>query len=243
MKKQDFVFVIGVAVLLLPFFAFEPVLRWYHSFNAAHRMAMSFLKFAFLSTLGEMIGLRISAGVYCRKGFGILPRMLVWGILGMGINMAMIIFSNGTPVFLQYLGMSEAPAVFHASGLSWFKVLVAFAVSVSMNTIFAPVFMTLHKITDTHILATGGTLAGFFTPIPMRKIMTGLNWGVLWGFVFKKTIPFFWFPAHTLTFLLPGNMRVLCAALLGVVLGILLAVAARKGEIPAKSRSSLKPVR
>ena len=139
--------------------------------------------------------------------------------------------------------MSEAPAVFHASGLSWFKVLVAFAVSVSMNTIFAPVFMTLHKITDTHILATGGTLAGFFTPIPMRKIMTGLNWGVLWGFVFKKTIPFFWFPAHTLTFLLPGNMRVLCAALLGVVLGILLAVAARKGEIPAKSRSSLKPVR
>ncbi len=116
MKKQDFVFVIGVAVLLLPFFAFEPVLRWYHSFNAAHGMAMSFLKFAFLSTLGEMIGLRISAGVYCRKGFGILPRMLVWGILGMGINMAMIIFSNGTPVFLQYLGMSEAPAVFHASG-------------------------------------------------------------------------------------------------------------------------------
>ena len=243
MKKQDFVFVIGVAVLLLPFFAFEPVLRWYHSFNAAHGMAMSFLKFAFLPTLGEMIGLRISAGVYCRKGFGILPRMLVWGILGMGINMAMIIFSNGTPVFLQYLGMSEAPAVFHASGLSWFKVLVAFAVSVSMNTIFAPVFMTLHKITDTHILATGGTLAGFFTPIPMRKIMTGLNWGVLWGFVFKKTIPFFWFPAHTLTFLLPGNMRVLCAALLGVVLGIHLAVAARKGEIPAKSRSSLKPVR
>ena len=58
MKKQDFVFVIGVAVLLLPFFAFEPVLRWYHSFNAAHGMAMSFLKFAFLSTLGEMIGLR-----------------------------------------------------------------------------------------------------------------------------------------------------------------------------------------
>ena len=34
------------------------------------------------------------------------------GILGMGINMAMVIFSNGTPAFLQYLGMQEAPAVF-----------------------------------------------------------------------------------------------------------------------------------
>ena len=64
-------------------------------------MIMSFLKFAILSTLGEMIGLRISAGVYCRKGFGVLPRMFVWGILGMGINMAMVIFSNGTPAFLH----------------------------------------------------------------------------------------------------------------------------------------------
>ena len=35
-------------------------------------------------------------------------------------------------------------------------------------------------------------------------------------------------PAHTITFLLPEEARVLFAALLGVVLGILLAVAARK---------------
>lgn len=230
MKKQDLYFILGVVVLLLPFFVCSPVYEWYHSFNAEHGMIMSFLKFAILSTLGEVIGLRISAGVYSRKGFGILPRMLVWGVLGMGINMAMIIFSNGTPAFLQYLGMSDATAVFHASELSWQKVLVAFAISVSMNSIFAPVFMTLHKVTDTHILTTGGTLKGFLTPIPMKKIIAELNWGVLWGFVFKKTIPLFWFPAHTITFLLPGNMRVLFAALLGVVLGVLLAVAARKGE-------------
>ncbi len=230
MKKQDFIFLIGVAVLLLPFFICPPVTAWYHSFNATHGMVMSFLKFAILSTLGEMIGLRIASGVYNRKGFGILPRMLVWGVLGMGINVAMIIFSNGTPVLLQYLGMADAPALFQSSALTWRKVLVAFAVSVSMNTFFAPVFMTLHKITDTHILRHGGTLRGFFTPLCMGEIMAGLNWRVLWGFVFKKTIPLFWFPAHTITFLLPGNMRVLCAALLGVVLGILLAVAARKGE-------------
>lgn len=230
MKKQDFIFILGVAVLLLPFFVFEPVYQWYHSFNAAHGMIMSFFKFAILSTMGEMIGLRIVAGVYNRKGFGILPRMLVWGVLGMGINIAMIIFSNGTPMVLQYLGMTEATVIFHAPGLSWQKVLVAFAVSVSMNTFFAPVFMTLHKITDTHILANGGTLRGFFTPLNMGEVMAGLNWRVLWGFVFKLTIPLFWFPAHTITFLLPGNMRVLCAALLGVILGILLAVGARKGE-------------
>lgn len=229
MKKQDWYFILGVTILLLPFFVCQPLQDWYHAFNASHGMVMSFLKFGILSTLGEMIGLRISSGVYSRKGFGIMPRMIVWGVLGVGINIAMIIFSNGTPVVLQYLGMQDAPEIMQGA-LSWKKVGVAFAVSLSMNTFFAPVFMTLHKITDTHILAHGGTLRGFFTPIKMREIMMGLNWSVLWGFVFKKTIPLFWYPAHTITFLLPGNMRVLFAALLGVILGILLAIGARKGE-------------
>lgn len=150
----------------------------------------------------------------------------------MGINMAMIIFSNGTPAFLQYLGMSDEGEMMHEA-LSWKKVLVAFAISVSMNTIFAPVFMTLHKISDVHILQHGGTLRGFFTPLKMREIMMGLNWGVFWSFIFRKTMPFFWYPAHTITFLLPDNVRVLFAALLGVVLGILLAIGARKGDAKA----------
>lgn len=229
MKKNDFIFIAGIIAFLLPFFFCEPVYSWYHSFNAAHGMVMSFMKFALLATLGEMIGLRIHAGVYNRKGFGIVPRMIVWGLLGMGINMAMIIFSGGTPIFLKYMGMDDAMEVM-GEALSWKKVGVAFAISVAMNTIFAPVFMTLHKITDAHILNNGGTLRGFFTPLKMRQIMTELNWGVLWGFVFKKTIPFFWYPAHTITFLLPGTARVLFAALLGVVLGVLLAIGAKKGE-------------
>ena len=105
---------------------------------------------------------------------------------------------------------------------------MALAISVTMNTIFAPVFMTFHKITDTHILMCGGSIKSLITPIPMTKIITGLNWNVQWNFVFKKTIPFFWYPAHTITFMLPPDMRVLFAALLGIVLGVLLAVAARK---------------
>ena len=90
--------------------------------------------------------------------------------------------------------------------------------------------MTLHKITDTHILATGGTMRGLFSPIPMGEILQNINWKVQWGFVFKKTIPLFWFPAHTVTFLLPEDMRVIFAALLGVVLGLILAVAARRKD-------------
>ena len=189
-------------------------------------MVMSFLKFAILSTLGELLGLRISTGVYYRKGFGIWPRAVVWGIFGMGINLAMIIFSNGVPVALEYVGLQGATTLM-AGPLTSAKVLVAFFISVGMNGIFAPVFMTFHKITDTHILACGGSLRALVTPIPMTHIMTHLNWSAQWNFVFKKTIPFFWVPAHTITFLLPSEARVLFAALLGVALGVLLAVAAR----------------
>lgn len=227
MKRTDFYFCLIAVALFAPFFLSSSLYAGYQSFNAEHGMVMSFLKFAVLSTLGELLGLRISTGQYLRKGFGVLPRAVVWGVLGMGINLAFIVFSTGVPAAAGYLGVDD-PAAIMAGPVTLGKVLLAFAISVSLNSIFAPVFMTFHKITDTHILATGGTLRGLFTPIPMGDIMQNLNWRVQWGFVFKKTIPFFWFPAHTITFLLPGEMRVLFAALLGVALGVILAVAARK---------------
>ncbi|MDR1757228.1 MAG: hypothetical protein LBR65_09805 [Culturomica sp.] len=227
MKKQDFLFAGCFLAILAPFFLSSSVYDWYLSFNRAHGLMMSFLKFAVLSTAGEMIGLRITAGVYNRKGFGLLPRALVWGILGMGISMAMTLFAGGTPILLEQLGVDGAVAAI-GGPLSWGKAGVAFAISVAMNTVFAPVFMTLHKMTDLHIVDNGGTVRGFFTPFKAAGKLKKLNWDVQWNFVFKKTIPLFWFPAHTVTFLLPGNFRVLFAALLGVVLGVLLSVAARK---------------
>lgn len=226
MKKSDFAFIAVILVIFAPFALSETLYGWYKSFNAGHGMVMSFLKFAILSTAGELLGLRLSAGIYLKRGFGVWPRAVVWGILGMGINLAMIIFSNGVPVALEYCGLQGATAAM-AGPITLMKVLTALCISIGMNGIFAPVFMTFHKITDTHILACGGSLRALATPIPMARIMTGLNWDAQWNFVFKKTIPFFWVPAHTVTFLLPGEARVLFAALLGVVLGVLLAVAAR----------------
>lgn len=226
MKKQDFIFILVLVAIFLPFFLSDTAHEWYKSFNATHGMVMSFIKFGILATMGEVLGLRISAGVYNRKGFGILPRAVVWGLLGIGINAAMIIFSRGVPQLMEYMGMANAASIINGE-LGMDKFWIAFAISVAMNTIFAPVFMTFHKITDTHILDCGGSLRSLITPIPMTRIITHLNWDAQWNFVFKKTIPFFWYPAHTITFLLPGEMRVLFAAVLGVVLGVLLAIAAR----------------
>lgn len=228
MKKSDILFALCILAIFMPFALSEPLYAGYKEFNAAHGMVMSFIKFAVLATLGEMLGHRISTGKYLSPTFGVVPRMVVWGILGMGISMAMTIFSVGTPAFLSTLGMDNASELLKSDVFSGEKIIVAAAVSIAMNSIFAPVFMTLHKITDTHIAQWGGGLKSLVKPIEMTKIITNLNWSVQWNFVFKKTIPFFWYPAHTITFLLPSEWRVLFAAFLGIVLGVILSVAAKK---------------
>ena len=227
MKKQDVLLILICALLLLPFFLFDAVYNTYSNLNTNHGILMAFIKFAILSTLGECIGLRIKSGSYSYPGFGILPRALVWGFLGMWIAASMKIFGAGAPRFAEYIGINGVVDAMGGS-FSGLKFVGAFLISLAMNTSFGPVFMTLHKVTDTHIINTGGTLRGFFKPIDVAGILSSLNWKVQWNFVFKKTIPFFWIPAHTLTFLLPPNLQVLFAALLGVALGLILAIAGQK---------------
>ncbi len=230
-KKQDIIFWSALMLIFLPFFVSDKVYQTYAAFNHYHGFLTAFLKFALLATTGELIGLRIKTGFYHKSGFGVLPRAVVWGFLGITIKFAFIIFASGTPAFLEYMGMQQVKETFMGP-LSLNKVFIAFTISASMNLIYAPVMMTLHKITDTHILQTGGTLSGFLRPIPVASILQNLNWDVQWNFVFKKTIPFFWIPAHTFTFLLPPDFRVLFAALLGIVLGVILAVANQKKKNP-----------
>ncbi len=229
MKRNDII-VIGVtALLLLPFFVLESVYNFYVDYNANHGMIMSFIKFAILATFGEAIGLRIRTGNYNQKGFGLIPRAIVWGFLGLTIKLAFVLFATGVPVFLAYMGIENAPVVMKES-LSLSKVLVAFSISAAMNIIYAPVMMTVHKVTDTHIVNNGGTILGLLKPIKFGEILSTINWKVQWSFVFAKTIPFFWIPAHTLTFLLPADFQVLFAAVLGIALGVLLAIASLKGN-------------
>ncbi|MCK5136447.1 MAG: Mpv17/PMP22 family protein [Bacteroidales bacterium] len=227
--RKDLFFLLGIVTFFLPFFVFNEVFEAYYQFNLEHGVLMSFIKFSILATLGEVIGLRIKTGSYHQKGFGLIPRAIVWGFLGVTIHMAFAIFAAGTPVFLEKVGFKDAGSILH-SDLSWKKVLVSFSISTALNLFYAPVMMTFHKITDIHILENGGMLQGFFKPIHFARIFEEINWDVQWNFVFKKTIPLFWIPAQTVTFLLPEEFRVLFAAFLGIVLGVLLAIAALKNS-------------
>ena len=244
MKKQDYILILCVAAVLTPFcIPATGFLRGFSALTASYPFAMSFLKFAILSTLGEMIGLRIRKGVYHERGFGVVPRMAVWGVLGVAIAMAMSIFKSGVPVVIGTvcsLPAQRAETVARLAGvfagpLTWGKAGIAFAVSVAMNSIFAPVMMTAHKITDAHIVQHGGAPSCLLRPVQVRAIITRLDWDTQWSLVIKKTIPLFWFPAHTITFLLPAGLQVLFAALLGVALGVILALANNRKTAAAQA--------
>lgn len=241
LKSKDLLMAIIIISLLLLFAPLSFLKNFQDGFllNNDYWIITSFLKFGILSTIGESIGLRLKTGYYNYSGFGILPRAIVWGFLGIAIKMAFVIFASGTPILLEKLfGLQDSINSMKASdiinakneGLGLTRFTTAFFISAFMNLIFAPVFMTLHKITDTHIISNGGTLRGFLTPIQFRKIFPSLNWDVQWNFVFKKTIPFFWIPAHTITFMLPPEYRVAFAAALGIVLGVILTIATQKSK-------------
>jgi hypothetical protein len=229
MKKSDLLFLLFFLCLFIPFFISKPLFEFYNNFNREHGMVMSFIKFAILATMGEMIALRIRKGVYNEPGFGIAPRALVWGFLGLAIKLAFTVFSTGTPIFVEYLGLKDS-VVAMKGGFSGHKLLNAFCISVAMNIIFAPVMMTFHKITDSHIINHKGDTSCLLKRIDFANILRTMNWDVMWNFVFMKTIPFFWIPAHTITFLLPAEFQVLFAALLGIALGLILAFASLKGR-------------
>ncbi|HNW88355.1 MAG TPA: Mpv17/PMP22 family protein [Bacteroidales bacterium] len=226
MKPKDLYMILFLAALFLPFVIFPALYKFYIDTNTAHPVLLAMFKFGILATTGELIGLRIKTGRYFEKGFGIIPRAVVWALLGATIAIAFKIFSTGTPVCLEkYFGVEGAVDAMKGS-FTGLKLLSAFCISVCLNMAYAPVMMTFHKITDTHIAMNHGSLKSLITPIPFAKIFSGINWDVQWNFVYKKTIPLFWFPAHTITFLLPPQFQVLFAAILGIVLGIILAIAA-----------------
>jgi hypothetical protein len=208
--------VIGIG--LVAFFSREAGRHIYESVYGNAPLPVTFVKFAVLATGGEILAYRLRAGHYRFRGFGIVPKMVVWGLLGLAIYAAFGIFSAGVP------------AVFTRAVVPFFHtpVTTAFLISVFMNVFFAPVMMLTHHVTDLHIARSGGTFP--FRGFHMVPLLAGIDWHRMWSFVFLKTIPLFWIPAHTITFLLPPAYRTIFAAALSVALGVFLGIAARRKE-------------
>ncbi len=211
-RKLDWTVVLFIAAIIA-LFLWPVTYRHYSQLYLRLPATLSFIKFAVLATFGEMLVSRLQRGVYLPPQFGLLPKAVVWGILGVFIWIAFGIFSQGVTGTFFAGSVPEGPGM---------VLLNAFTISFFMNIIFAPMMMMTHHLTDTYIAQNSGRfpLKGF-TLLPLLK---SINWEKMWGFVFKKTIPLFWIPAHTITFLLPEELRVLFAVALSVVLGLLLTI-------------------
>lgn len=235
-KRSDLTFLLFSCAMLSPLVLMADPAEALKAASYNYPLLASFIKFAILATYGEVLGLRIVTGHYPLATFGILPKAVVWGVFGICIKLCFVIYVSGVPVALALLGMEHAADALNGP-LSLDRFLVAFAISVAMNLTFGVWLMTFHKITDLHIQSHQGRLRCLIQPLYFGKILSEINWQQLWSFVLKKTIPLFWIPCHTLTFMLPGEYQVLFAAMLGVVLGLILAFGSRKPTVENRTPS------
>ena len=216
MKKGDFIWLAGLATFVA--ILVVPVTReTFMKLTTEHAYLGGFAKFFILATMGELLAIRIVTGDWnIPKG---LPyRAFVWGLLGMAIVLIFNIFAAGIAGALA--------SGFLPGGNS--KFAFAFFVSFTMNLSFAPTMMAFHRITDTFIDLKYENKGGKVT---LSDVVKKIDWDSFVSFVLVKTIPFFWIPAHTITFLLPPEYRVLLAAFLSIALGAILAFAKKKKQV------------
>ncbi|MDC7218204.1 MAG: hypothetical protein PQJ28_04170 [Spirochaetales bacterium] len=225
LKKSDYA-VLSVIAILLIWIASQPhPIDTFKLYTKEHGYIMSFFKFAILATFGECVALRIVHGRYWRPAFGLIAKAIMWGFIGLFVKASFTVFAVGSPSVLTSLGLNlSAEDGFLA------RLLIAFTTSVMLNTVFAPVLMVLHKIYDDHIQVHQGKISSLITPVDVADRFAAIDWNNMWGFVLKKTVPIFWIPAHTFTFMLLPDARIIFAALLGGVLGVILAFASLKGN-------------
>lgn len=220
MKKSDLIWIL----LLLGFTSLviiEPTRKVYEDLNSKMPYLMGFIKTAFLASMGERLVHRMKHKTYFGD-HGIILKGIVWGFLGMIFVLIFQIFSQG----VMYAQSNDLlPMINQSTFFSTF--LTAFLTSCLMNLFFAPTFMMLHRITDGFIELSQGNFRQLKT-IHLEQVIQTIDLKMFIRFVVIKTIPLFWIPAHTITFLLPAEYRVLFASYLSIALGIILTLAKSK---------------
>ena len=192
------VFTTGMIVLATrPFFL---------AFASALPLLASFLKFFVLASIGDVIGQRLQT-----KEWTIPPKIgykaIIWGLIGVVIYWMFQIYPYGV-----YLLQQDGLLPFAGN-----DIVKAFLISLIMNYTFAPTMMSVHRMTDTYLNERAkGNKRSFV------ETVNTVDWGTFYKFILFRTIPLFWVPAHTITFLLPSEYRIIFAAVLGIVLGLLL---------------------
>ncbi|MEL7564174.1 MAG: hypothetical protein AAGU27_04760 [Dehalobacterium sp.] len=216
MRKGDItwggLFLCWVLILVIP-----PSRQIFIDITTAHPYAVAFVKFAVLATMGEFLSLRILNGRWVMPVSPVI-RSVIWGLFGMLFVLIFEIFFTGVNSALSKGLLLCRDTQFTG----------AFFTSAIMNITFAPTFMAFHRLTDTYLdlsAKSGKEKPG------LEEIINGVDWNNFISFVCLRTIPIFWIPVHTITFLLPTVYRVIAAAFLSIILGVILTFAKRKTQV------------
>lgn len=148
-----------------------------------------------------------------------------WGFSGLLVTLAFQVFSTGAQQamvrgFLPFCGNTIA---------------LAFFTSALNNLFFGPIHSGLIRVCVNYAdlrFTQGGSPT-------VRQAVDSVDWGELIDFTLFKTIPFFWIPVNTVTFLLPEDYRIASAAMLSMVFGILMTVLRLKERRDQESAAAL----
>lgn len=222
MKRIDFMWILLI-VGLLTLIAVPQTRGLFIDFTTAHPYIGGFGKFAVLATLGELIAIRLLTGGWMiPKGIGY--KMAIWGFLGMVIVLIFGVFAAG-------VGGAMERGLLPGNNS---QILFAFFTSAIMNLTFAPTMMIFHRITDTFIDMKSKDSGA---KVKIIDAVKEVDWSNFYSFIICKTIPIFWIPTHTITFMLSPEYRVLMAAMLSLALGLILAFAKKKATLAAVKKA------
>ena len=216
MKKGDFLW--GLALFVWILILVIPASRTaFISATNAHPYIWGFIKFAILASMGDLLGIRVLKGEWFIPK-GVIYKGIVWGIIGLMVTLSFTVFMGGTAA-----AQATGRLPFNGSALAQ-----AFFCSAIMNVTFGPMMMTFHRFSDMYIDAKYEKRGNKVT---LKELIEKNDWNSLVEFSWLKTCPFFWIPAHTIVFLLPGQYRVLASAFLSIALGLLLAIAKKEKQL------------
>jgi hypothetical protein len=213
LKRGDIIWTAAL-IGIIAFLLWPDTNKLFVDFTTNYAYIAGFLKFTILASLGDLLAYRIVTSEWkIRKGF--LFRAFIWGFLGVIIVLIFKIFGVGVATAIE---TGALPG-------SGYTIAFAFFTSAIMNLSFAPSMMGFHRITDTY--ADLKFIEGRKN-LKLSQVIKEVDWNNFISFVVLITIPVFWIPAHTITFLLPSEYRVLMAAFLSIALGAILSFAKAK---------------
>lgn len=205
-----FWFALGVPVIFLLIVLLPDARAVFLDWTARLPYPLSFIKFALLATVGEILALRMTTGCF-RFPRAAVGKAIVWGVIGMLIAALFPVYTSG-------VGQAQTMGLLPGAGS---LIVTACLASVLLNYTFGIVMMGAHRITDTWLERRADGRSH-------EALLASIDWPRFIRVVVLQSIPFFWVPAHTVTFLLPEGFRVIWSALLSIALGVILSLAPRR---------------